>query len=273
MELGYLGPIGSYSYTAAINYNSRATLVGMKTFREIIRAVEEGKIERGILPIENSIEGAVTQVMDNLMETHLAKIQDEIILRVQHNLFSVGESINDLKYVYSHPQALDQCREFFARELPDVILTPCESTSNACRIVSEKGKEYGAVGNTLAGEQNGLNVLCKNIQDSSNNQTRFVVIGRGETLSTGNDKTSIMFSFYNDFPGSLYSILKEFADEKINLSRIESRPAKTEIGRYTFYVDFNGHQDDPKCKKVLERIEISLQKLKIFGSYPIGSIY
>ncbi|SES89111.1 prephenate dehydratase [Natronincola peptidivorans] len=273
MELGYLGPMGSYSYTAAKYYDPKSLLVGMKTFREIITTVEEGSIEEGILPIENSTEGAVTQVMDNLMETEESKIQGEIILQVRHNLLTVAEDASELKYVLSHPQALEQCREFFANQFPEVVLIPCESSSTACKIAKEKGIEYGAIGNILAGENNGLHTLYKDIQDNLNNQTRFVIIGRKNTVPTGKDKTSIAFSFHDDFPGSLHSILKEFAEENINLTRIESRPAKTELGRYIFYVDFNGHQEDLQCKRVLNNIEKITNKLKIFGSYPIGQIY
>ncbi|AOY75815.1 prephenate dehydratase [Clostridium formicaceticum] len=273
MKLGYLGPEGSFSYTAAVQYAPDATLVGMKTFKEIIAAVEERKIDQGILPIENSTEGAVTQVMDALMDTKVSKIQAEMILQIRHNLLSVEENIEEVSYVLSHPQPLEQCREFFAKHFPQITLIPCESSSSACRIAKEKGKSYGAIGNSWAGKNNGLKVLYKDIQDNVHNQTRFVIIGEGMTAPTGNDKTSIVFSFHNDAPGSLYSVLKEFAEENINLSRIESRPAKIELGKYIFYIDFHGHQEDLKSKKVLQRIMKKINKLKIFGSYPIGKVW
>ncbi|SDJ96651.1 prephenate dehydratase [Natronincola ferrireducens] len=273
MKLGYLGPEGSYSYTAAKYYAPNHMLVGMKTFKEIITAVEEGKLEEGILPIENSTEGAVTQVMDALMKTETSKIQGELILRVRHNLLSIGEAIEEINYVLSHPQALEQCREFFAVNYPHMTLIPCESSSTACQIAKEKGRQYAAIANSWAGENNGLKTLCKDIQDNVNNQTRFIIIGKESILPTGKDKTSIAFSFHDDYPGSLYSILKEFAEEKINLTRIESRPAKIELGKYIFYIDFQGHQKDTRCQGVLNRIEKNINKLKVFGSYPIGRIY
>lgn len=273
MKLGYLGPEGSYSYIAVKQYAPQGDLIGMKTLREIITSVEEGKIDEGILPIENSTEGAVTEVMDALMSTMISKIQGEIILPVRHNLLSVGENEKELRYVLSHPQALEQCREFFAKHYPQIVLIPCESTSSACKIAKEKGKEYGAIANIWAAENNGLKILNRDVQDNCHNQTRFVIIGRGNKKPTGRDKTSIVFSFYDDFPGSLYMVLKEFAEERINLTRIESRPAKSEVGKYRFYIDFYGHQEDIKSKMVLQNIEKMTNMLKIFGSYPIGKVY
>ncbi|WP_300298029.1 prephenate dehydratase [Anaerosolibacter sp.] len=273
MMLGYLGPEGSYSHTAARQYARDGILVGMKNFKQIITAVEEGTIEEGILPIENSTEGAVTQVMDHLMDTSNSKINGELILHVRHNLLSTGENVEELRYVLSHPQALEQCREFFENHYPHIQLTSCESTSYACKIAREKGLGYGAIANNLAAKNHGLKILHKDIQDNVNNQTRFVVIGRENAAATGMDKTSIAFSFHEDFPGSLYRVLKEFAEEKINLTRIESRPAKTELGKYIFYVDFEGHQEDAKSKIVLKNIENITNKLKIFGSYPMGRVY
>lgn len=273
MELGYLGPEGSHSHAAAKYYDPKGIFIGMKTFKQIIKAVEDNRIQEGILPIENSTEGAVTQVMDYLMDTNNSRIQGEIILRVRHNLLSVGENIGEIRYVFSHPQALEQCREFLGNHYPDIVLVPCKSSSYACKIAEEKGKAYGAIANSWLAENHGLKILREDIQDNVNNQTRFVIIGRGETPRTGRDKTSIAFSFHDDFPGSLYGVLKEFAEEKINLTRIESRPAKTELGKYIFYVDFHGHQEDMICKKVLNRIDKITNKLKIFGSYPIGEIF
>lgn len=272
MELGYLGPIGSFSYMGASYYAPEDVLVAKNTFREIIKAVEEGNLEKGILPIENSTEGVVTQVVDGLMDTDTIKIQGELILKIHHHLLSVGKEVEELLYVLSHPQALHQCREYFAKNYPNITLLPCESTSQACEIAREKGKEYGAIANSWCAEKKGLRVIRSNIQDNLHNQTRFIIIGRKETMVTGKDKTSIAFSFHEDYPGNLYRVLKEFAEERVNLTRIESRPAKTELGKYIFYIDFHGHQRDIKSIKVLNNIEKITNKLKIFGSYPVGEI-
>jgi prephenate dehydratase len=273
MALGYLGPEGSYSYTAAKHYAHGSILIGMKTFKQIITAVEKGVIEKGVLPIENSTQGAVTQVMDHLMDTKITTITGEIILQVRHSLLSAHENGEELRYVLSHPQALDQCRVFFEKYYPHIQLIPCESTSYACELAKEKGMEYGAIANDWAAANHDFKILHKDIQDNANNQTRFIVIGRENAAATGRDKTSIAFSFHDDFPGSLYSVLKEFAEERINLTRIESRPAKMELGKYIFYIDFEGHQEDIKSKQVLKNIVAITNKLKIFGSYPIGRVY
>lgn len=273
MALGYLGPVGSYSYIAAKHCAPGGNLIAMKTFKKIIAAVEEGSLEKGILPMENSTEGAVTQVMDYLMDTRISKIQGEIILQIRHNLLSVGENMEEIRYVLSHSQALEQCREFLGNHYPSIILVPCKSTSEACKMAREKGKGYGAIANRWAAENNGLKILHRDIQDNINNQTRFIIIGKGDVMKTGRDKTSLAFSFHDDFPGSLYAVLKEFAEENINLSRIESRPAKTELGKYIFYIDFHGHQEEAKSQKVINHIMGMTNKLKIFGSYPIGKVY
>ncbi len=273
MKLGYLGPEGSYSYIIGQYYAPDGQMLAYKSFRQIIRAVEEGHISRGVLPIENSTEGAVTQGMDALMATVDSKIRDELILRVRHNFLANNQETEKIRYVLSHPQAIEQCREFFAQNYPEIALIPCESTSDACRITREKGKEYGAIANSWAAKNNGLQVIHNDIQDNQNNQTRFLIIGKGESHKTGRDKTSIAFSFHDDFPGSLYNILKIFADKGVNLTRIESRPTKTELGRYIFYIDFIGHKKEENISEMLKLIEKKTNKLKIFGSYPIGKVY
>ena len=272
MEWGYLGPKGSYSHLGIRHYAPDGIHIEKKTFHKIIIDVEKGNLQGGILPMENSTEGAVTQVMDYLMETQAIKIQGEIILKVNHALLIAGEDKNDIHYILSHPQALAQCREFLEKNHPSAKLIACASTSDACQIAKEKGKGYAAIAHIQAAEEHSLNILNKDIQDNAHNQTRFVIIGKKETTPTGRDKTSMVFSFYDDFPGSLYHVLKEFTDESINLTRIESRPAKTELGKYIFYIDFEGHKEDSKIKRVIKNIESKTNRLKIFGSYPIGGI-
>lgn len=269
MIIGYLGPEGSYSYEAALSYTEKASLEKMHTFREIIEGVEKGTIDIGVLPIENSTEGAVTQVMDGLLTMSLASIQGELIQQIHHHLLSKGK-LDDLIHVFSHPQAIEQCREFFYHKMPHITLIPCKSSSDACRIVSEKGVEYGAIASESAGIIHGLKTIAADIEDNSYNQTRFIIIGRDKTVVTGNDKTSIAFSFYDDHPGSLFQVLKEFATENINLTRVESRPAKAELGKYVFYIDFIGHIKDEAVIRVMNNVKIITNKFVVFGSYPIG---
>jgi len=268
MQLGYLGPAGSYSYEAALLYSRQARPVAMKAFSEIIRGVEDGIIDEGILPIENSTEGAVTAVMDGLLKTKLAQIKGEVVLPVVHNLLGTGEKPADIRYVYSHPQAIEQCREFFQKNYPSAVLLPCESSSFACINAKKNGSAYGAIANTNAGEIYGLKTLFESVQDNFFNQTRFVILSREPSPPGGRDKTSIAFTFHNDRPGSLFRVLQEFAVEEINLTRIESRPAKAELGKYVFFIDFCGHSQTPEVRKILTNIAAMTNLFKILGSYP-----
>ncbi|GAB6088169.1 prephenate dehydratase [Alkaliphilus crotonatoxidans] len=271
MQVGYLGPIGSYSHGAVIEYwkDHKITAVAKDSFHELIEGIEGGDLEAAILPIENSTEGAVTQVMDLLLETRLTVIQGEKTLPVEHNLLGTG-TMEQLKYVYSHPQALEQCRGYLKKQLPHVELCPCQSTSRACEMVSVRGAAHGAIAHRLAGELYQLTILKPSIQDNPLNQTRFIIVGRKEAVPTGRDKTSITFSFCDDYPGSLFLVLKKFAEAGINLTRIESRPAKLELGKYVFFIDFQGHHRDEAVKDTLRKISRLTSNLKIFGSYPQG---
>jgi len=272
MKIGYLGPEGSYSYEAAKTYSLEASLINISSFNQIFQGVESGMLDIGILPIENSTEGAVTPVMDGLMSMRAARIVGELIQQIHHQLLSLG-ALEEIKYVYSHPQAIEQCREFFKRELPSIALIPCSSTSEACRLCLEGGSEYGAIASITAGALHGLNTIASDIQDNTHNQTRFIILGREGTAPTGDDKTSIAFSFFDDYPGSLFQVLKLFAEENINLTRIESRPAKTELGKYIFYVDFKGHSSEEAVMRVINNIKKITNKLINFGSYPIGKSF
>ncbi len=266
MKLGYLGPIGSYSYEAARAYHSNASLIPFKTFYEIIKSVEDRTIDRGILPIENSTEGAVTSVMDGLLNTDMSII-GEIVIPIYHNIISVEENMNSIHHVYSHIQAIEQCREYFNKYYPSITFTSCGSTSRACLEAREKGRGYGAIGNKQSAEIYGLNIVKENIQDNILNQTRFIIIGKDTGDLKGNLKTSIAFSCLNDRPGLLYDVLKEFAIRDINLTRIESRPAKSAMGRYVFYIDFLGGKDEASIRETLFYIRNITDMLKVFGSY------
>lgn len=269
MKLGYLGPMGSYSYEAAKIYAMYADLIPIASFYEIIQAVEKGDIDEGILPIENSTEGAVTFVMDVLLKTKEAKIVGELVLPVRHNLISSGDNIEEIDYIYSHPQAFEQCREYFRRYIPKVSLISCESTSLACAKAKRKGRGFAAIANMDAALIYNLNVLKTNIQDNFLNQTRFIIISKKPALECYHCKTSIAFSFPNDKPGALYKVLKEFAYRDINLTRIESRPAKTEVGKYIFYIDFLGTPKDSIIEEALSEIKNMTVFLKILGTYSV----
>lgn len=267
MKIGYLGPIGSYSYAAAKAYDSNADFIALKTFYEIIKSVECGRLDKGILPIENSTEGAVTSVMDGLLNTGKSNIIGEIVIPIYHNIISAEKEVKNIKHVYSHVQAIEQTREYFNKNYPEITFTPCSSTSKACIFAGEMGMGYGAIGNEESAEIYELNIVERNIQDNRFNQTRFIIIGEEVGRPYGKLKTSIAFSCRDDRPGLLYDVLKEFACRNINLTRIESRPAKSEIGKYIFYIDFLGSRDEDVVKEILLHIKKSTDMLKVFGSY------
>lgn len=269
MVLGYLGPKGSYSYEAALFYAKDSVLYDMDNFHDVIDGVEDGSLDEGILPLENSTEGVVTQVADALLHTQNSVVKRELVIPIVHNLYSNSGKMEDVRYVLSHSQVLEQCRHFFRTHYPEIKLISSGSSSQACIRMKNEGREYGAVASSTIGALHGLKLVREAIQDNSWNETRFIVIGREKAGITGNDKTSIAFTFYEDHPGSLYSVMQEFAEENINLSRIESRPAKSQIGKYVFYIDFAGHQDDERVKALLERIGTKTNYLKVLGSYPI----
>lgn len=267
MKLGYLGPIGSYSYEAAKAYDEDANFIPFKTFYQIIESVENGTIDKGILPIENSTEGAVTSVMDGLLDTHKSSIVGEIVIPIYHNIMGIEENMDNIHHIYSHIQAIEQCREYFNKYYPRITFTSCNSTSKACLDAKEKGQGYAAIGNKESSKIYGLNIIKSSIQDNILNQTRFIIIGKDTMDFKGNIKTSIAFSCINDRPGLLYDVLKEFATRNINLTRIESRPAKTEMGRYIFYIDFLGGKDEERIKETLSHIKKITSMLKVFGTY------
>ena len=269
MKCGYLGPKGSFSYLALVEAFPELTPVACDTFAEITEKVDAGILERAILPVENSTEGAVTSVMDNLLILNQASILAETVLTVTHHLYSVDPGIASIHTVFSHPQAIEQCRHFFRNHFPGIQLIPCESTSAACVLAKERGVGTGAITSKWAGTHNGLQLAARSIQDNRFNQTRFILLGIGHPPATGNDKTAIAFSFHRDYAGSLYLILKIFADQNINLTRIESRPAKMELGQYIFFIDFEGHQNDAAVKEVLEKIGLLTRNLFVFGSFAV----
>lgn len=271
MEIGYLGPVGSFSDEAARLYRSQKgeaiDCIPMVSFYDVVEAVENGLVDEGILPIENSTEGAVTQVMDLLFETGIIVIRDELILSVEHQLLGTGTP-ESVKKIYSHPQAIGQCRKTLKALFPEATLHTAESTSKACEIAKNGGPEIAAIANQIAAETYELGCLKKGLQDNRLNQTRFVVIGRTEREKTGHDKTSIAFSFPSDYPGSLFLVLKAFAEAHINLTRIESRPAKKAVGNYVFYIDFIGHRDEEHVAVILGELRKITARFRVIGSYP-----
>ena len=263
-KIGFFGPSGTFTEEAASTIGEH--LIPFDSILEVLDAVEKGEIDIGVVPIENSIEGPVGVTLDLLVHDYDLKIKREIIIPISHNLLINPEvNIEDIKFVYSHIQALSQCRKF--TEKLGVVVNSTSSTSAAAEMV--KGKmNSGAIGTKRAGEIYGLKIAASNIQDYKNNVTRFVVIDKTDHKPTGNDKTSIVFSIMDDKPGRLYKILEVFADNNINLTKIESRPSKEKLGSYIFFIDFEGHRTDKKIGNILNNIRSNLGYIKVLGSYP-----
>lgn len=266
--VAYLGPEASFCYLAAQSHFGKSSHYYSQTrVSEVFDEVERGRISWGVVPVENSLEGSVKTTLDRLIATPLT-IRAEIFLRVSHCLISRCKKIEEIKRVYSHPQALAQCQGWLKKNIPHGALIEVDSTVAAAKRVLDD-REGAAIGSSLAAATYGLRIIVEGIEDSPSNTTRFFVIGRGTNTGTGNDKTSVLFAAAH-VPGSLHQALGPFARERINLTRIESYPTRDRIGKYLFFVDFAGHKDEKKIKKCLTAMEGVTTLFKVLGSYPRG---
>ncbi|MBE6495965.1 MAG: prephenate dehydratase [Methanobrevibacter thaueri] len=262
--ISFLGPKGTFTHEAAQLVGDE--LIPYCTIPAVMESVANGETSFGIIPIENSIEGPVGITLDSLAHKFDLKIYKEIIIPINQNLIvNPGTKMEDIEDVYSHAQAIAQCQEFISehRIQPHYAVSTARASKD---IVGFKNK--AAIGNRVAAELYGLEILEANIQDTDNNETRFVVVSKENHKPTGKDKTSIIFSIYEDRPGGLYNILGIFQKDNINLTKIESRPSKKGLGKYLFFVDFNGHIEDKIIQDILSEIDENTYFLKVLGSYP-----
>ena len=265
-KIGYLGPEGTFSQEAVLTIAKNYTeLIAFSTIINIFESLENGEIDEAVVPIENSTEGSVLITLDAL--THFdVKIKKEIILPIQQNiLVQKGRKLDNITLICSHQQALAQCRNYINKLGKQVHAT--ESTANAARYVTEISTA-AVIGSKSLAQKYNLEVIDTNIQDYHNNVTRFCLLSDcDEEVPTGNDKTSIIISLKDDKPGGLYTVLKEFATNKINLTKIESRPSKEGMGKYIFYIDFEGHHKEDKIRETTTKLEEKVKFMKILGSY------
>jgi chorismate mutase / prephenate dehydratase len=272
LTVSFLGPEASFSHQAALShFGGGIRIAPQASIPEVFSSVEKEESLQGIVPIENSAEGSVKATLDQLILTPLA-IRGELFLRIRHSLLAAGSDLAAIGQIYSHPQALAQCRGWLQAHLPGVPLIEVESTAGAARRVKEEATG-AAVGSRLAAETYGLNLLVEGIEDNASNTTRFLVIGpkteNNGAGMTGQDKTSILFGTPHA-PGALERALAPFAAAGINLTRIESCPMRDRMWEYLFFVDFVGHVDEPKIRQCLQELEKQTATLKILGSYPRG---
>ncbi len=265
MKVAYLGPEATFTHLASQKkFGAQVEYRSMQTITDVFTEVERGSCDFGVVPVENSIEGAISHTLDMFVDSEL-KICSEISLDVTHNLLA-NCKIKDIKKVYSKSQVFGQCRLWLESNLPGRHLMETSSTTMAAEIAA-KEKNSAAIASSLAAQIYKVKIKVKSIEDSPHNVTRFLVIGEKEAGYTGRDKTSVLFSI-KDRVGALHDMLLAFKNAKINLTKIESRPSKKKAWDYYFFVDMQGHIKEPRLKKALTNLEKKCHFLKIVGSYP-----
>ncbi len=246
-------------------FGQNVTVKPCKIFDDVFENVKNGDVDFGVVPIENSIEGSVNRTYDLFLEYDL-KVCGEIIIRVSHCLIAnKGTGIDQIKTVYSHPQALAQCRKFLEQQKLQAIST-FDTAGSVKMIKEEEMMDAAAIASERAAQIYDMPILAKEIEDVKNNSTRFFVLDKKDSLYSGADKTSIIFAT-KSIPGALYKILGEFAERNVNLTKIESRPTKQTPWEYHFYLDFEGHRTEKQCQEALESIKDKTLFVKILGSY------
>lgn len=272
-RVAFLGPPGTFTEEALLSQPDLAgeELVPIRSVPEVITGVERGEADLGVVPIENSIEGSVNVTLDTLGFESELLIQREVVLGIDLNLCArPGAELGDVKAIISHPHATAQCREWLAAKLPGVEIVASNSTAEAAQSVARsRSSGRAAISTALAARLYGLEVLAADVEDHPENETRFVVLGRGVPPQTGHDKTSVVVFQSQDRPGSLLGILQEFAARAVNLTKLESRPTKRGLGQYCFFIDCEGHIGDELVADVLRNLAAK-HTVKFLGSYPVA---
>jgi chorismate mutase/prephenate dehydratase len=266
MTVAFLGPEGTYSQEAAVKHFGGATpLAPCSSIDEVFLRVEEGAVGYAVVPVENSSEGAIGRTLDLLLATP-ARICGEVNLPIRHCLMSKSKSKASIRKVYSHSQSLGQCQRWLARNLPHAEIIAAVSNAEAARLAARERGAAAIAGKTAA-ELYGLTLLARNIEDEPNNTTRFLVLGQQDAAPSGRDKTSLILSARN-IPGAVHELLTPLASNGVSMTKLESRPARTALWEYMFYVDIEGHELDANVAKALAELERKASFLKRLGSYP-----
>jgi prephenate dehydratase len=274
VKIAFLGPEGTFSEEALLTAIERSDLdpAPLPTIYDCVIAVQEGRVERAFVPIENSLEGSVDATLDTLVfETDEVQIVGEVVHPVRHSLIARTElALEDIERVVSHPQANAQCARFLRERLSGAEVVAAPSTADAVRIVAETDGRWAALGTRLSAELNDCRVLLEGVEDHPDNETRFVWLGRQRPAqsSPGPFKTSIVFWGLPDAPGALVEVLGAFADRDVNLSKIESRPLKQGLGRYIFFADLEGAVGDREIAGAIDAVRSRVDTVRVLGSYP-----
>ena len=267
MNISFQGERGAYSESAVYSFfGFSAQVTPCRNLSDVFESVKKEETPYGVVPIENSIEGSVNQTYDLFLKYDL-KVCGETVLKINHCLITNPKTeLDSIKVIYSHPQALAQCRNFLEHLGCDLI--PTYDTAGSVKMITEKKLiNAGAVASEKAAEIYGMKVLVKGIEDNPNNYTRFFVLSKHDSPPSSQDKTSIIFSVKH-VPGALYHVLEEFVTADINLTKIESRPTKLKPWEYNFYLDFEGHRSERRCQEALKGLKKKSVFVKVLGSYP-----
>ncbi len=271
LSVAYLGPEATFTHQATLkHFGSAFKTASCRTIDEVFHEVEVERADFGVVPVENSTEGIVIHTLDRFVDSPL-KICAEIMLPVVHNLLSLQDDLSRIKRVYGHFRAVSECRKWLDRHLPGVKVVQTKSTAEAAEMARHKGRS-AAIAGVYAADNYGLSLMAEHIEDTPGIANRFLVVGNKDPGRSGKDKTSLIFSL-QDQKGYLHRVLGIFADKGINLTRIESRPSKKRAWDYLFFVDLEGHQDDPHVAEALEELSQAFGTyIKVLGSYPIRAI-
>ena len=268
LSVACLGPRGTFSEEAVgKHFGAQAPAIMCASIDDVFRTVESGSVGYGVVPVENSTEGAVGRTMDLLLLTPL-KVCGEILLPVHQNVLSKAGNIEDIKHIYSHSQSLSQCNAWLTQNMPNVECIPVASNAEAARRAAEDS-QAAAVAGRAAAEHYGLSILATSIEDDPNNTTRFAVIAAQEVAASGKDKTSFVMSSQNR-PGAIFDLLKPLAQHQVSMTRLESRPSRAGLWEYVFFVDVEGHQSDTTVGTALSEIRQRAGFVKVLGSYPVA---
>jgi len=270
--IAYLGPAGTFSEEAALartGDDAATALLPLASIPAVVTAIETAAASVGVLPIENLLEGSVNYTLDLLIHETSLQIVGEIVIPIRQFLVArQGVRLSDVRVLYAHPQSLGQCRKFVERCLPGVATVASLSNSAAPAEALADERPAAAISTLRAAELTGASILAREIADSLGNVTRFIVLAQADAPPSGDDKTSFCFAFTEDRAGTLVGALHELAEERINMTKLESRPAKAMLGQYIFLVDINGHREEAHVARALARIRAKTGLFKVFGSYP-----
>lgn len=270
LKVAHLGPQGTFSEAAASkHFGGSPSLVSLQTIDEVFHAVESGAVTYGVVPVENSTEGAVSRSLDLLLSANVS-VCGEVSLRIRQNLMSRAHVLSDVKRIYSHSQSLGQCADWLVNHAVGIERHPVSSNAEAARLAS-LDFESAAIAGERAAQLYDLPILFSNIEDDPNNTTRFLVISQHDAGPSGRDKTSLICSAPNR-PGAVHALLQPFADQGVSMSKLESRPSRTGLWEYVFYVDIEGHREDFQVATALKSLVDRAAFVKILGSYPVAAI-